>query len=73
MGFNKLISEGDDFLRQYALNQYAQFERVIETLRPDGVISNEELDRQLTEFRDRTEAYLLTLKRPKPLPETTVD
>jgi len=73
MGFNKLISEGDDFLRQYALDQYAQFERVIETLRPDGVISNEELDRQLTEFRDRTEAYLLTLKRPKPLPETTVD
>lgn len=73
MGFNKLISEGDDFLRQYALDQYAQFERVIETLRPDGVISNEELDRQLTEFRDRTEAYLLTLKRPKQLPETTVD
>lgn len=73
MGFNKLISEGDDFLRQYALDQYAQFERVIETLRPDGVISNEELDRQLTEFRDRTEEYLLTLKRPKPLPETTVD
>lgn len=73
MGFNKLISEGDDFLRQYALDQYAQFERVIETLRPDGVISNEELDRQLTEFRDRTEEYLLTLKRPKQLPETTVD
>ena len=73
MGFNKLISEGDDFLRAYALDQYAQFERVIETLRPDGVISNEELDRQLTEFRDRTEEYLLTLKRPKPLPETTVD
>jgi len=73
MGFNKLISEGDDFLRQYALDQYAQFESVIETLRPDGVISNEELDRQLTEFRDRTEEYLLTLKRPKPLPETTVD
>ena len=73
MGFNKLISEGDDFLRQYALDQHAQFERVIDTLRPDGVISNEELDRQLTEFRDQTEEYLLTLKRPKPLPETTVD
>ena len=73
MDFNKSISEGDDFLRQYALDQYAQFERVIETLRPDGVISNEELDRQLTEFRDRTEAYLATLSRPKQLPETTVD
>ena len=73
MDFNKSTNDIDAALRQYALDRFAQFERVIETLRPDGVISNEELDRHVTDFRDRTEEYLLTLKRPKPLPETTVD
>lgn len=86
MGFNKLISEGDDFLRQDALNQLAEFERVVETLRPDAVISNEELNRHLGDARHRTMKYLASLdcpdgtakyldslSRPKPLPETTVD
>lgn len=73
MGFNKSTNDIDAALRAYALDRFAQFERVVETLRPDGVISNEELDRHVAEFRDRTEEYLLTLKRPKPLPETTVD
>ena len=73
MDYNKSAEDIDAALRQYALDRFAQFERVVETIRPDGVISNEELDRQVTEFRDRTEAYLFSLKRPKQLPKTTVD
>ena len=61
MDFNSAKQALNQDLRIAALDRLAEFERVIEALRTDGVLSNKYLDIQIADFRDNTTKYLSTL------------
>lgn len=61
MDFNSAKQALNQDLRIAALDRLAEFERVTEALRTDGVLSNKYLDIQIADFRDNTTKYLSTL------------